>query len=89
MKLIFYFLIIIASIIGIATYSFGDKEIMFKRIVADLDKEFSQESLSVNGKIPEWLNGTFVRNGPIMVKVNGEEIPHWFDGLANACFYFP
>lgn len=51
-------------------------------VEAELDKESEQIPLEFTGSIPDWLQGTFVRNGPINVKVNGVEQCHWLDGLA-------
>ncbi len=39
------------------------------------------ENLTVQGKIPEWLNGTLLRNGPGQFEVAHAVYPHWFDGL--------
>lgn len=52
-----------------------------KPIIDDF-KEITQTLLSVQGKIPEWLKGSFVRNGPVSISINTEKTPHWFDGLA-------
>ncbi|XP_006152649.1 beta,beta-carotene 15,15'-dioxygenase [Tupaia chinensis] len=37
---------------------------------------------SVTGKIPAWLQGTLLRNGPGMHTVGETSYNHWFDGLA-------
>jgi beta,beta-carotene 9',10'-dioxygenase len=48
----------------------------------------SVEDLPVEGKIPEWLAGTYVRNGPGQFELKRESPDvrprywHWFDGLA-------
>ncbi|KAM6177464.1 beta,beta-carotene 15,15'-dioxygenase [Erethizon dorsatum] len=36
----------------------------------------------VTGKIPPWLQGTLLRNGPGMHTVGDSRYNHWFDGLA-------
>ncbi|XP_048211011.1 beta,beta-carotene 15,15'-dioxygenase isoform X3 [Perognathus longimembris pacificus] len=36
----------------------------------------------VTGKIPTWLRGTLLRNGPGMHAVGESKYNHWFDGLA-------
>jgi beta,beta-carotene 9',10'-dioxygenase len=46
-----------------------------------LDEEVSAE-LGVEGDVPGWLRGTFVRNGPGLFTVGDREVLHWFDGLA-------
>lgn len=38
--------------------------------------------LKVQGKIPEWLFGTFLRNGPALFKLPHQNVQHYFDGLA-------
>lgn len=53
-----------------------------KPIILALDQEVSQQIVQVQGKVPEWLSGTYVRNGPVTVQIGDEIIPHWFDGLA-------
>ena len=32
----------------------------------------------VQGRMPEWLRGTLIRNGP----AQWDEVRHWFDGMA-------
>ena len=46
-------------------------------------QESVQVELKVNGKLPHWLQGTLVRNGPVRMTVNGQTNTHWFDGLAE------
>jgi carotenoid cleavage dioxygenase-like enzyme len=46
------------------------------------ENEFQAEKLEVQGKIPEWLHGTLIRNGPGTFKVGEQQYRHWFDGLA-------
>ena len=35
----------------------------------------------VLGKLPVWLNGSLLRNGPGKYEVGSESYKHWFDGL--------
>jgi beta,beta-carotene 9',10'-dioxygenase len=44
--------------------------------------EIAFEGLPVQGRIPGWLTGTLVRNGPGTFKVGTQPYRHWFDGLA-------
>jgi carotenoid cleavage dioxygenase-like enzyme len=44
--------------------------------------ETSYISLNVKGKIPSWVNGTFINNVPAILKGEKSSIGHWFDGLA-------
>ncbi|MEY4595571.1 MAG: hypothetical protein RIQ47_1981 [Bacteroidota bacterium] len=38
--------------------------------------------LPLSGKIPDWLSGNFVRNGPGMMVLPHQPLKHWFDGFA-------
>lgn len=51
-------------------------------VSAELQEEVANAPLDITGKVPDWLSGTLVRNGPIKVTVNGKSNAHWFDGLA-------
>lgn len=47
------------------------------------EQERQNASLSVEGTVPAWLNGTLVRNGPGKFDFSdGKSVTHWFDGLA-------
>lgn len=50
---------------------------------SNLSHEFQNVKLNVKGSFPNWLKGTFVRNGPVNTFVNGISNSHWFDGLAK------
>jgi beta,beta-carotene 9',10'-dioxygenase len=45
-------------------------------------QELSLNSLHVQGKIPSWLQGSLIRNGPGTFEVGAQTYRHWFDGLA-------
>ena len=47
-----------------------------------LESEVELDSLPVEGTIPEWLDGTLVRNGPGKFEAGDIPLRHWFDGLA-------
>jgi len=47
-----------------------------------LESEVELDSLPVEGRIPEWLTGTLLRNGPGKFEVGEQPLRHWFDGLA-------
>lgn len=51
-------------------------------VSAELQEELPKTPIQVKGTIPSWLSGTFVRNGPVTVTVDGKKNDHWFDGLA-------
>ncbi len=50
--------------------------------------ETPTQNLVVRGKIPAWLSGSFLRNGPTAVTVGGKTNEHWFDGLAMLHAFF-
>lgn len=47
-----------------------------------LENETSVDRLPVQGKIPTWLSGTLIRNGPAKYELDGQKLNHWFDGFA-------
>lgn len=46
------------------------------------DDAFRDADLDVSGSLPDWLDGTLLRNGPGLFAAGGREFTHWFDGLA-------
>ena len=46
-----------------------------------VDREYDAHSLEVEGAVPEWLDGSLLRNGPGKFEVGDERVAHWFDGL--------
>ena len=42
----------------------------------------------VVGKVPEWIEGSFIRVGPGCFKWGNSEVGHWFDGDAIAHRYY-
>jgi beta,beta-carotene 9',10'-dioxygenase len=44
--------------------------------------ETALDQVPVQGRLPEWLAGTLVRNGPGTFRVGAQSYRHWFDGLA-------
>lgn len=49
----------------------------------DLDREFGETALGVEGDLPDWLEGTLLRNGPGRFRIDeNRSLNHWFDGLA-------
>ncbi len=51
-------------------------------VSAELETEVANSPLSIEGRVPKWLSGSLLRNGPIKVTVDGKSNLHWFDGLA-------
>ncbi|KAM5262601.1 beta,beta-carotene 15,15'-dioxygenase [Ctenodactylus gundi] len=54
-------------------------EIIFGR---NKKEQLEPVKAQVTGKIPTWLQGTLLRNGPGMHAVGESRYNHWFDGLA-------
>jgi beta,beta-carotene 9',10'-dioxygenase len=46
------------------------------------ENEIQVDHLPIQGKFPDWLSGTLIRNGPGTFHVGDETYRHWFDGLA-------
>jgi len=67
---------------GFMALTFLGKKTKQPDISAELQEEIANHPLDITGKVPAWLSGTLVRNGPIKVTVDGESNVHWFDGLA-------
>ncbi len=44
--------------------------------------ELALDNLPIQGKIPEWLSGSFVSNGPAQFEIGKTSLNHWFDGFA-------
>lgn len=64
---------------GAARAARGDFRLGFESV----ERELSIGSLDVDGRLPGWLRGTLVRNGPGRYDVgDGKTFEHWFDGLA-------
>jgi len=49
---------------------------------APLEQEFTLDELPVAGRIPGWLSGMLVRNGPARFDLPQQSLRHWFDGQA-------
>ena len=50
--------------------------------IGSLDQEIQIAELPVDGKMPSWLNGNLIFNGPGKFEVDDQKFEHWFDGLA-------
>lgn len=46
------------------------------------ERELKLDSLPVRGRLPDWLRGVLIRNGPGTFRVGAQSYRHWFDGLA-------
>lgn len=50
-------------------------------LLFDMETEVTKVPCQIHGKIPSWLSGTLLRNGPAKFQV-GDRRVDWFDGLA-------
>jgi len=44
-------------------------------------KEYALQNIPVIGKIPDWLKGNYIRNGPGMFNLDKKRLNHWFDAM--------
>lgn len=47
-----------------------------------LDRETRVDRLPIDGRLPDWLQGSLVRTGPAKWEVGSRTMNHWFDGYA-------
>jgi len=47
-----------------------------------LDRETRVDRLPLEGRLPDWLQGSLVRTAPAKWEVGGQTMRHWFDGFA-------
>ena len=47
-----------------------------------LTEEVRLPNIPVDGRLPDWLNGVLLRNGPALFEIGEQKLNHWFDGLA-------
>jgi carotenoid cleavage dioxygenase-like enzyme len=56
---------------------------------SSLTDEFRLPAVPVEGRVPRWLEGALLRNGPALFEIGEQKYNHWFDGLAMVHgFYF-
>ncbi len=54
----------------------------FNLAFKSLEQETVLPRIDLDGKLPRWLTGTLLRNGPALFEIGEEKFNHWFDGLA-------
>jgi beta,beta-carotene 9',10'-dioxygenase len=59
----------------------SDSNKIYKTGIFNNQKIFSLDDVPVKGKIPEWLNGSYFRNGPGAFKLQHQDLKHWFDAM--------
>lgn len=47
-----------------------------------LTDEIHLPDIPVDGRMPPWLEGVLLRNGPALFEIGEQPLNHWFDGLA-------
>lgn len=47
-----------------------------------LTDEIRLPDVPVDGRVPRWLRGVLLRNGPALFEIGEQRLDHWFDGLA-------
>ncbi len=47
-----------------------------------LTDEIRLPDVPVDGRLPAWLEGVLLRNGPALFEIGEQKFKHWFDGLA-------
>src|SRR5919204_660113 len=47
-----------------------------------LEHETPVDPLPLEGRLPDWLQGSLVRTGPAKWEVGSRTMRHWFDGFA-------
>ena len=55
---------------------------LFAHGFTNLDREYTDLELPVAGRLPPWLHGRLLRNGPARFVLPKGAVAHWFDGLA-------
>ena len=58
-----------------------EEEFYNTELFFNMDSEVQRQTCMVKGKIPSWLSGTLLRNGPAKFTAGGKRV-NWFDGLA-------
>lgn len=46
------------------------------------NREFQARNIPLEGRLPTWLSGRLIRNGPGSTRFGQQEVKHWFDGQA-------
>ncbi|KAK5869038.1 hypothetical protein PBY51_010001 [Eleginops maclovinus] len=53
-----------------------------EKIVRSVEENPEPIETNITGEIPEWINGSFLRNGPGKFEIGNQKFNHWFDGMA-------
>ncbi|KAM6932109.1 beta-carotene oxygenase 2b [Lycodopsis pacificus] len=53
-----------------------------EKIVSSVEDTPEPISTNITGRIPTWIEGSFLRNGPGKFEIGNHKFNHWFDGMA-------
>ncbi|KAM7399799.1 hypothetical protein PAMP_019043 [Pampus punctatissimus] len=53
-----------------------------EKLVSSVEDTPEPINTDITGKIPKWINGSFLRNGPGKFEIGNHKFNHWFDGMA-------
>uniref|UniRef100_A0A8C6SQ56 Beta-carotene oxygenase 2 n=1 Tax=Neogobius melanostomus TaxID=47308 RepID=A0A8C6SQ56_9GOBI len=53
-----------------------------KHFIGNIEETPEPIETNIIGKIPNWINGNFLRNGPGKFEIGNHKFNHWFDGMA-------
>ncbi|KAG7471380.1 hypothetical protein MATL_G00123880 [Megalops atlanticus] len=53
-----------------------------EKLVRSVDEMPEPIGTTVRGRIPSWIHGSFLRNGPGKFEFGNKSFNHWFDGMA-------
>uniref|UniRef100_A0A3Q3E0F0 Beta-carotene oxygenase 2b n=1 Tax=Hippocampus comes TaxID=109280 RepID=A0A3Q3E0F0_HIPCM len=53
-----------------------------QKIVCTVGETPQPIQTNITGKFPEWISGSFLRNGPGKFEIGNQKFNHWFDGMA-------
>ena len=49
---------------------------------SSLTSESVDENLEILGEVPDWIDGSYFKNGPALFEIGNERFSHWLDGQA-------
>ncbi|KAG7237030.1 hypothetical protein INR49_032875 [Caranx melampygus] len=53
-----------------------------EKIVSSVEDTPEPINTIITGRIPAWIKGNFLRNGPGKFEIGNQQFNHWFDGMA-------
>lgn len=49
--------------------------------IGENQRIYSMDDVPVQGRIPDWVSGSYIRNGPGMFQLQNRRLNHWFDAM--------